>query len=160
MLGAVVVGVVAVYPSLLAPELRRGLLPVAAFAVAAVVVAAIGRWGALIQAALSLVLAAYAVALLETAEVDRGAPFVAAGLIVGAEVAYASLEPPTTRRAVLRTALLITVAAAAAAVLGAFLIGTAGVGEGSLVEYGVGIAAAATAVGVLAWLTWRRRAGA
>jgi hypothetical protein len=129
-------------------------------ALLALAVGAIGRWGALIQLALSLPVGAYAAFLVERGEVDASAPLVGAGLLVAAELAYASLEPPTTKRAAARSAALVVLAAVGAIALGALLAGAAAIGEGTLVELAFGIGAAAAVVAVLTWLAWSGRRAA
>jgi hypothetical protein len=122
--------------------------------VLALAVGVAGRWGALVQLALSLPVGGYAAFLVERGDVDARAPLMAAGLLVAGELAYASLEPPTTRRAALRAGMLAALAAAGAAALAVLLIGTAALGGGSLLEYAFGFGAAAAAIAVLTWLAW------
>jgi hypothetical protein len=145
---------VGAYPTFASEALRAPLAAVTVAALAVLAVAVIGRWSAFVQLALWLPLAAYAAFLVERGEVDTRAPLVAAGLLVAAELAYAALEPPTTRRAAARSALLVLVGAAGAAALGALLVGAAALGRGTLVEYAFGFAAAAATVALLTWLAW------
>jgi hypothetical protein len=158
----VVIAAVGAYPALSSPSLRQPLAAATGAALLALAIGAIGRWGTLIQLSLLLPLGAYAAYLVERGDVDSRAPLVGAALLVAGELGYASLEPPTTRRAAVRSAALVTLAAVGAVALGALLIGTAVVGEGTLLEFGFGVGAAAAAVAVLAWLAWSAsgRAGA
>lgn len=152
---------VGAYPALASPRLREPLAAVTACALVSLAVGAVGRWGALVQLALMLPLGGYAAFLVERGAVDSRAPLMAAGLLVAGELAYASLEPPTTRRAAYRSVAFVALAAVGAIGLGGLLLGTAAVGEGTLVEYAIGFGAAATTIAVLTWLTWaaRRREG-
>ena len=157
-----VIAAVGAYPALASPRLREPLAAATGLALVSLAIGAIGRWGTLIQLALALPLGAYAAYLVERGEVDSKAPLVGAALLVAGELGYASLEPPTTRRAAVRSAVLVALAALGAIALGSLLIGTAVIGSGALLEFGVGVGAAAAAVAVLTWLAWSasRRAAA
>jgi hypothetical protein len=159
-LAAFVLAAVGAYPTLQSSRLREPLAAATGAALLALALGAIGRWGSLIQLALSLSLGSYAAFLVDKGEVDAWAPLVGAALLVAGELGYASLEPPTTPRAAARSAMLVALAAVGAVALGALLVGAAAIGEGTLVEFAFGFGAAATAVGVLTWLAWsaRRRA--
>lgn len=117
----------------------------------------LGRWSALVQIALSLLLAEYAVFLLERGQVDARAPLYAAGFLAVAELAYAALEPPATRRGLARTFVVVVLLAAGAAALGVFLLGAAALSGGTLLEEALGIAAAAAAIALVARLAWTSR---
>jgi hypothetical protein len=66
---------------------------VAAVSLVALVLALVSGWSALVPLSLALAGAAYGVQLaLDDAPLDAGAPLVAAGLLVAAELAYWSLE--------------------------------------------------------------------
>jgi hypothetical protein len=158
----VVIAAVGAYPTLASPGLRDPLAAATGLALLSLAIGVLGRWGTLIQLSLALPLGAYAAFLVEQGEVDAKAPLVGAALLVAGELGYASLEPPTTREAAVRSAVLVGVAALGAVALGSLLIGTAVIGEGTLVEFAFGVGAAAAAVAVLAWLTWAtsRRAAA
>jgi hypothetical protein len=155
-----VIAAVGAYPALASPRLREPLAAATGLALVSLAFGAIGRWGTLIQLALALPLGAYAAYLVERGEVDSKAPLVGAALLVAGELGYASLEPPTTKEAAVRSALLVAIAALAAIALGSLLIGTAVIGEGTLAEFAFEIGAAAAAVSVLAWLTWSSSRGA
>ena len=82
--------------------LQADVLPIplavaGAVAVVALAIGLAGRWGPLLQLALTISVVAYAVSLLDRGEVDAGAPFVAAALLAVGELAYTSLEPPARR---------------------------------------------------------------
>jgi hypothetical protein len=84
-----------VYAAAGAGDLRY---PVAALGVLAGFVLAVGlagRWGPLVQLALTLAVAQYAVFLLARDEIDAFSPLVAAALLATGELAYTSIEPPT-----------------------------------------------------------------
>jgi hypothetical protein len=151
---------VSAYPTLASSRLREPLAAATGVALLSLVVGAIGRWAALIQLALSVPVGMYAAFLVDRGEVDASAPLVGAGLLVAAELAYASLEPPTTNRAAARSAALVALAAAGAVALGALLVGAAAFGEGTLAEFAFGVGAAAAAVAVLTWLAWLGRRAA
>jgi hypothetical protein len=150
----VVIAAVGAYPTLASSRLREPLAAATGLALLSLAIGAIGRWGTLIQLSLALPLGAYAAFLVERGEVDAKAPLVGAALIVAGELGYASLEPPTTRRAAVRSAVLVALAALGAIALGSLLVGTAAIGEGTLAEFAFGVGAAAAAVAVLAWLAW------
>jgi hypothetical protein len=152
-----VLAAVSAYPTLASSRLREPLAAATGVALLSLLVGAIGRWGALVQLALALPVGAYAAFLVDRGEVDARAPLVAAGLLVAGELAYASLEPPTTTRAAARSAVLVAVAAVGAVALGALLVGAAAIGEGTLAEFAFGVGAAAAAVAVLTWLAWLRQ---
>ena len=94
----------------------------------------------------------YLALLVGREELDARAPLIAAGLIIVAELAYAGLEPPATRRGLARTALVTLLLAVGAAALGALLLAAAAASSGTLVEATVGVVAAAGAIALVAWL--------
>jgi hypothetical protein len=156
----VVIAAVGAYPTLASSRLREPLAAAIGLALLSLAIGAIGRWGTLIQLSLALPLGAYAAFLVERGEVDAKAPLVGAALLVAGELGYASLEPPTTRRAAVRSVVLVALAALGAIALGSLLVGTAAIGEGTLVEFAFGVGAAAAAVAVLTWLAWSASRGA
>lgn len=123
-------------------------------ALVALAVGLLGRWGPLLQLALSLAVVAYAVSLLDRGEVDQWAPFVAAALLAVGELAYTSIEPPARR--VWPFSLGIVVAAAG---VGALLLGVAGLGGGEVRDLAVGVVAAAAALAIVARLATRGSTG-
>jgi hypothetical protein len=106
-----------------------------------------GRWSPLLQLSLSLVVADYAGALLDTGEIDAWAPLVAAAFLATGELAYTSIEPPARR--VWPFSLGMVVAAAGVAAL---LLGAAGAGGGHLLDLALGLLAAAAALAIVARL--------
>jgi hypothetical protein len=127
---------------LVAPLAFVGLLGLLALAVGLV-----GRWSPLLQLALSLVVADYAGALLDTGKIDAWAPLVAAAFLATGELAYTSIEPPARR--VWPFSLGMVVAAAGVAAL---LLGAAGAGGGHLLDLALGMLAAAGALAIVARL--------
>jgi hypothetical protein len=127
------------------------------FALLSIATGVAGRWPFFLQTGLSLLLAQYAAFLLEYGEVDARAPLYAAGLLVAAELSYAALEPPATRRAFVRAAALLVACAAAAAGLAVLLLGAAAASGGSLTEEVLGVAAAAATIALVARLAWSAR---
>jgi hypothetical protein len=119
-------------------------------ALLALAVGLVGRWGSLLQLALSLAVVAYAVSLLDSGAVDQRAPFVAAALLAVGELAYTSVEPPARR--VWPFSLGIV---AAAAGVGALLLGVAGLGGGEVRDLAIGVVAAAGALAIVARLAAR-----
>ena len=113
----------------------------------ALVVGLVGRWSPLLQLALSLVVADYAGALLDTGKIDALAPLVAAAFLATGELAYTSIEPPARR--VWPFSLGMVVAAAGVAAL---LLGAAGAGGGHLLDLALGMLAAAGALAIVARL--------
>lgn len=109
-----------------------------------------GRWGPLLQLALSIAVVGYAVSLLDRGEVDQRAPFVAAALLAVGELAYTSVEPPARRVWPFSVGM-----AAAAAGVGALLLGVAGLGAGEVRDLAVGVVAAAGALAIVARLATR-----
>ena len=109
-----------------------------------------GRWGPLLQLALSIAVVGYAVSLLDRGEVDQGAPFVAAALLAVGELAYTSVEPPARRVWPFSVGMV-----AAAAGVGALLLGVAGLGAGEVRDLAVGVVAAAGALAIVARLATR-----
>jgi hypothetical protein len=107
----------------------------------------VGRWSPLLQLALSLVVADYAGALLDTGKIDAWAPLVAAAFLATGELAYTSIEPPARR--VWPFSLGMVVAAAGVAAL---LLGAAGAGGGHLLDLALGMLAAAGALAIVARL--------
>jgi hypothetical protein len=104
-------------------------------------------WGPLVQLGLALAVASYAAALVERDEFDPRAPLVAASLLVAAELAYTSIEPPARR--VWPFSLVVVVGAAGVASL---LLAAAGVGGGRVRDLVLGVAAAAGALALVARL--------
>lgn len=116
----------------------------------ALAVGLLGRWGALLQLALSIAVVAYAVSLLDRGEIDQRAPFVAAALLAVGELAYTSVEPPARRVWPFSVGMV-----AAAAGVGALLLGIAGLGAGEVRDLAVGVLAAAGALAIVARLAAR-----
>jgi hypothetical protein len=139
-------------------RLQPPLLWIGLAAAFALLTGLLGGWPTLAQLAVSLLVAQYGVFLLDRDEVDAAAPLVAAGLVVVAELTYGALEPPTTRRGLARFAVTTVAVAIGAAALGAFLVGVASFSSGTLVEAGVGLAAAAATIALVTWLAWTPRA--
>jgi hypothetical protein len=100
-----------------------------------------------VQLGLALAVAAYAAALVERNEFDPRAPLVAAALLLAAELAYTSIEPPARR--VWPFSLLAVVGAAGVAAL---LLAAAGVGSGRVRDLVLGVVAAAGALALVARL--------
>ena len=107
----------------------------------------VGRWGPLVQLALTLAVAEYAVFLLVQDDVDVYAPLVAAALLATGELAYTSIEPPTRRTWPVSAALVV-----GAAALASLLLGAAGGGGGGVRDFVLGVAAAVVALAVVARL--------
>jgi hypothetical protein len=118
-----------------------------AVAVVALAIGLAGRWGPLVQLALTISVVAYAVSLLDRGEVDQRAPFVAAALLAVGELAYTSLEPPARRVWPFSVGMV-----AAAAGVAALLLGVAGLGEGEVRDLTIGVLAAAAALAIVARL--------
>ena len=116
-------------------------------ALVALAVGLAGRWGPLLQLALSIAVGAYAVSLLDRGEVDLRAPFVAAALLAVGELAYTSVEPPARRVWPFSVGMV-----AAAAGVGALLLGVAGLGAGEVRDLALGVVAAAGALAIVARL--------
>ncbi len=121
-----------------------------AVAVVALAVALVGRWGPLVQLALTISLGAYAVSLLDRGEVDKSAPFVAAALLAVGELAYTSIEPPARRVWPFSVGMVV-----AAAGVAALLLGVAGLGGGEVRDLAIGVLAAAAALAIVARLAAR-----
>lgn len=136
------------------PGLREPLAALAGLSVLVLVVGLVGRWGVVVQASLSLAVAAYGVYLLERGDADPFAPLYAGGLFVAAELAYDTIEPRGARGP---RALLVAVLGLAAAGTALLFLGTAGLSTGGLLVEIVGVAAAAAALGLLARLVWAAR---
>jgi hypothetical protein len=131
--------------------LRLPLAIAGAAALVALAAGLAGRWGSLLQFALSIAVAAYAVSLLDRGEVDQRAPFVAAALLAVGELAYTSVEPPARRVWPFSVG---TVAAAAG--VAALLLGVAGLGGGEVRDLAIGVAAAAATLAIVARLAVKR----
>jgi hypothetical protein len=110
----------------------------------------VGRWGPLLQLSLTVAVVAYAVSLLDRAEVDQRAPFVAAALLAVGELAYTSIEPPARRVWPFSAGMVV-----AAAGVGALLLGVAGLGGGEVRDLAIGMVAAAAALAIVARLATR-----
>ena len=149
--------VLAGYPAVASGALGGPLAALGTFAALSLAVGIAGRWPFFVQTGFSLLLAQYAAYLLEHGDVDARAPLYAAGLLVAAELGYAALEPPATRRAFARGAVLLAASAAAAAALGVLLLGAAAASGGSLTEEVLGVGAAAATIALVARLTWSAR---
>ena len=119
-------------------------------ALVALAVGLAGKWGPLLQLALSLSVVAYAVSLLDRGEVDQRAPLVAAALLAVGELAYTSVEPPARRVWPFSAGIV-----AAAAGVGALLLGVAGLGAGEVRDLAIGVVAAAAALAIVARLATR-----
>lgn len=119
-------------------------------ALVALAVGLAGRWGPLLQLALSIAVGTYAVSLLDRGEVDLRAPFVAAALLAVGELAYTSVEPPARRVWPFSVGMV-----AAAAGVGALLLGVAGLGAGEVRDLALGVVAAAGALAIVARLAAR-----
>lgn len=133
--------------ALQADLLRVPLAIAGGFAVVSLVVGIAGRWGPLLQLALSVAVGAYAVSLLDRGEVDLRAPFVAAALLAVGELAYTSVEPPARRVWPFSVGIV-----AAAVGVGALLLGIAGLGGGQARDLAIGMVAAAGALAIVARL--------
>jgi hypothetical protein len=132
--------------------LQADVLPVplavaGAAAVVALAVGLAGRWGPLVQLALTLSVVAYAISLLDRGEVDPSAPFVAAALLAVGELAYTSLEPPARRVWPFSVGMVV-----AAAGVAALLLGVAGLGGGEVRDLAIGVLAATAALAIVARL--------
>ena len=128
-------------------------VPLAVAGAAAVVTLAVGlvgRWGPLVQLALTISVVAYAVSLLDRGEVDQSAPFVAAALLAVGELAYTSIEPPARRVWPFSVGMV-----AAAAGIAGLLLGVAGLGGGEVQDLAIGVLAAAAALAIVARLAAR-----
>jgi hypothetical protein len=124
-------------------------------------VALAGRWPSLIGWALALFGAEYAVFLmLRGGSVDSRAPFVAAGLVIVAELSFAAVGRSSGRTesaVVVRSALAVAGAAAGAAIIGGVVLVAAGsVGSGLAFE-AIAVAAATVAVAVVLRIAARTR---
>lgn len=142
MLAAVVA-----HGALAAEELHSPVAIVGGLALLALAVGLAGRWAPLLQLALSLALAGYAVSLLDTGELDPWAPLVAGAFLAVGELAYTSIEPPARRTWPFSAGLV-----AAAVGVGSLLLGAAGAGGGRLLDLALGLLAAACAFAVVARL--------
>jgi hypothetical protein len=143
------------YPVVAAGGEGAYALPPGILAVGLLAAAFALRAPALVPWALLPVLVEYTAFLLIEGE-DRLAPAVAAVLVVVAELAYWALEPRHVGRsrplAVRRIVTLLLLAGGAAAVA-AFLLGASQLTVGSgVARTAIGVAAAVTAVAVVAWL--------
>ena len=128
-------------------------VPLAVAGAAAVVALAVGlagRWGPLVQLALTISIVSYAVSLLDRGEVDQSAPFVAAALLAVGELAYTSVEPPARRVWPFSVGMVV-----AAAGVAALLLGVAGLGGGEVRDLAIGVLAAAAALAIVARLAAR-----
>ncbi|MDX6424344.1 MAG: hypothetical protein QOI67_1815 [Gaiellaceae bacterium] len=121
-----------------------------AVAVVALAIGLVGRWGPLVQLALTISVGAYAISLLDRGEVDQRAPFIAAALLGVGELAYTSLEPPARRVWPFSVGMV-----AAAAGVAALLLGVAGLGGGEVRDLAIGVLAAAAALAIVARLAAR-----
>jgi hypothetical protein len=135
--------------------LEADVLPVplavaGAVAVVALAIGLVGRWGPLVQLALTISVGAYAISLLDRGEVDQRAPFIAAALLGVGELAYTSLEPPARRVWPFSVGMV-----AAAAGVAALLLGVAGLGGGEVRDLAIGVLAAAAALAIVARLAAR-----
>ena len=127
--------------------IRQPLAAVAVLAAAVLGVGLAGRWGPLVQLGLALAVGVYAAALVDRDEFDPRAPLVAAALLAAAELAYTSIECPARR--VWPFSLVVVTSAAGVAAL---LLAAAGAGGGRVRDLVVGVAAAAGALALVAWL--------
>lgn len=105
---------------------------------------------------LMLVGAGYGISLAGKA-LDPGAPLVAGGLLLVAELAYWALEPGASvrigRRATIRRALFSLGLAVGAVLLGSLLLGVASTPQGGGASLGIaGVLAIAAVVGIVFWL--------
>jgi hypothetical protein len=122
----------------------------------------VANWPAPLGPALMLLGAEYAVHFAAYGDsLDKGAPVYAAGLVLTAELAYWSLEPPRvaawTEYGLLlrRLAHLVAVCSAAAALAALVIVVAASGGGGGVALEAVGAAAAVGAVAVVAVLVRR-----
>jgi hypothetical protein len=138
---------VAAYTIAGAGDLRYPVAALGGLAALVLAVGLAGRWGPLVQLALTLSLGQYAVFLLVQDDIDTFAPLVAAALLATGELAYTSIEPPTRRTWPFSAALVL-----GAAVLASVLLGAAGGGSGGVRDFVLGVAAAVIALGVVARL--------
>ena len=129
------------YPVLAADRVQYPLSWASGAALLVLAVGLVGRWGPLLQLALTLAVGAYAGYLVDVGDFDRWAPLVAAGLVLTGELAYTSVEPTARRAWPFGVAMV-----ASAALLGALLLGAAGAGAGRVLELAIGVAAAAGAL--------------
>jgi hypothetical protein len=142
-----VLGCVAVYAAAGSKELTAPVGALGGLACFVLAVGLAGRWGPLVQLALSFTVVQYAVFLLMHDDVDVWAPLVAAALLAVGELAYTSIEPPTRRTWPFSLGLVV-----AAAGVASLLLGAAGGGSGGVRDLVLGVAAAATALAVVARL--------
>jgi hypothetical protein len=127
-------------------------------------VSLLAGWTAVATLSLLVFGAEYAVFLrLGHGGVDTRAPFLAAALIVAAELAFAAMRPPPggvdvslVRAAVLRLALV----ALGAVAVGELTLVAAGSVRSGLLEEGLGVAAAVVALAIVAALASRVRRAA
>ena len=124
-------------------------------------IALVGRWSGLIGVAVAMFGAEYAVLLrLRESSVDSRAPFVAAALIIVAELAFHAVAGRTGRaeRNVVLRALLARVAiAAAAAFVGGLVLVAAGSIRSGLGFEALAVCAAALVVGMVVLIASRSR---
>jgi hypothetical protein len=153
----------AAYPALESEDLGAPLGVLGAAAGLLLAFGLVTRLAPLIPPALVLLGGGYALYLaIETETVDPWAPVYAAGLLVLAELAYASVEhqaAPDEAAMLARRVATMVALAVGAVVLGTILLATASVGSGGgLAVHALGAVAAAAALALLALLAWRRRA--
>ena len=151
------------FSALRAGRLELVVAAVGLLGVLLLLVALAGQLPAVVAWAVALLGAAYATALLlRGGTIDGLAPVVAVGLLLTAELAYWSLEPhlPSdrgiARRRAQRLALLALVGGGVSALV---LAASEAAGRGGLGLEALGVAAAAGALAVVAWLS-RSAAGA
>jgi hypothetical protein len=139
------------------PKLVGGI---GALGVAILAVALGGRWASLVPLGITGVGAAYAVFLsLRPETVDPYATAVAAGMFLGAELAFWSLEPSVARadrRVALRRIAWLALAVVAVGLLAGSLLLVAGGTSGGVALEAAGVAAAVALLAVLAVLAGRR----
>jgi hypothetical protein len=145
-----------------AGELEQVLVPIGMGAAAVLAVGMAGRWHDLLPWGISLLAAPYALSLLlREGGIDPFAPLYGAGLLLTAELCYWAMEraPAVGGREIVlaRAGSLIGLAFAAAGVAVLVLaVSDVGAGGGVALEF-VGVAAAAGALGLVAWLAWQTR---
>jgi hypothetical protein len=154
-------GLLVAYPATATPRLVALVAGLGIGGWTLLVVALATRWASLIGWALAIFGAEYAVFLrLRGGSVDSRAPFVAAALVLVAELSFAAVSRArgrAERTVVMRSALALAGAAAGAAIVGGVVLVAAGsVGSGLAFE-AVAVVAATVAVAVVVRIAARTR---
>lgn len=145
-----------------APRLSELVVGIGASAIALAVLGLVRPWPSLVAAAVAAVGAAYAVELsLGPRTIDTWAPLVAAGLFLAAEVGFWSVEPCAARpqrTVVIRRLVFLVAAAFTVALVGSVLLYATSGTSGGLGLEALGVAAAVSALAIVALLARRTRA--